>query len=77
MVYRDRKDEVGFMVINPVTKRLLELISDNNNQSGEQLLLQIATEMSHPQPDVVIRGGADILQGLAKKDIITGTRTSL
>ena len=77
VVYRDRKDEVGFMVINPVTKRLLELISDNNNQSGEQLLLQIATEMSHPQPDVVIRGGADILQGLAKKDIITGTRTGL
>ena len=74
VVYRNREDEVGFMEINPVTKRLLELISDNDTDSGAQLLHRIATEMSHPQPDVVVNGGIEILRGLAQKDIIPGTR---
>ena len=77
VVYRNREDEVGFMEVNPVTKRLLELISENNNQSGEQLLNHIAVEMSHPQPDVVVRGGIEILGGLAQKDIVAGTRNIL
>jgi hypothetical protein len=72
VVYRNREDEVCFMEVNPVTKRLLELVSENNNESGEQLLARIATEMSHPQPDVVVRGGSEILEGLAQKDIIAG-----
>ncbi len=72
--YRNREDEVGFMEVNPVTKRLLELIGDNNQQSGEQLLHHIAVEMSHPQPDVVVKGGIEILGGLAQKDIVAGTR---
>jgi hypothetical protein len=75
VVYRNREDEVGFMEVNPVTKRLLELISENNNASGEQLLTRIAIEMVHPQPDVVVSGGIEILQGLAQKDIILGTRS--
>jgi hypothetical protein len=73
VVYRDRQDEVGFMEINPVTKRLLELIDEGSNASGYELLTRIATELSHPQPDVVINGGTEILQGLRGKDIILGT----
>ena len=74
VVYRNREDEVGFMEINLVTKRLLELVSENNTENGEQLLNRIATEMSHPQPDIVVNGGIEILQGLVQKDIILGTR---
>ena len=74
VVYRDRKDEVGFMAVNPVTKRLLELIDEDTHASGRELLTRIATELSHPQPDVVITGGAEILQGLRNKDIILGTQ---
>jgi len=74
VVYRDRNDNTGFMLINAVTKRLLELIDENNNESGEQLLQRIATEMSHPQPDVVIRGGIETLRELAQKDIILGIK---
>jgi hypothetical protein len=74
VVYRDRKDEVGFLEVNPVTKRLLELISENSSKNGELLLDCIAVEMSHPQPEVVIAGGAEILVGLADKDIILGTK---
>ena len=74
VVYRNRIDDMGFMLINPVTKRLLEVIDEDNNESGEELLQRIAIEMSHPQPDVVISGGIEILTGLAEKDIILGVK---
>jgi hypothetical protein len=73
VVYRDRDDDVGFLEINSVTKRLLELIEADNRQTGAELLTQIATEMSHPQPEVVIRGGAEIMHNLRDKQILTGT----
>ncbi|MEN8204472.1 MAG: putative DNA-binding domain-containing protein [Pseudomonadota bacterium] len=75
VVYRNREDEVGFMEVNPVTKRLLELVDADEGESGEQLLNRIATEMSHPQPEVVINSGLDIFKGLAQKDIILGVKT--
>ena len=74
VVYRDRHDELGFMEINPVTKRLLELLEENEDATGRELLSQIATEMAHPDPEVVIRGGHEILTNLKEKDIITGTK---
>ena len=74
VVYRDRNDDMGFLLINPVTKRLLELIDEDNNESGKQLLGSIAAEMSHPQPAVVINGGIEILERLAQKDIILGVK---
>jgi hypothetical protein len=73
VVYRDRNDVVGFLEINTVTKRLLELIDAGQNQTGIALLQRIAKEMSHPQPDVVIRGGAEIMNSLRQKQILTGT----
>jgi hypothetical protein len=75
VVYRNREDEVGFMEINPVTKRLLELIDADNEENGKLLLNRIATEMSHPQPEVVINSGLEILKGLAEKDIILGVKS--
>ena len=76
VVYRDREDEVGFLEINSVTKRLLELIDAGTNRTGIELLTCIATVMSHPQPDVVIRGGAEIMNDLRDKQILTGTLRS-
>jgi hypothetical protein len=73
VVYRDREDAVGFIEINSVTKRLLELIDAGANRTGVELLTCIATEMSHPQPDVVISGGAEIMNNLLHKQILTGT----
>jgi hypothetical protein len=73
VVYRNRQDEVGFLEINSVTKRLLELIDADTNRTGTELLTCIATELSHPQPDVVIRGGTETLHNLLQKQILTGT----
>ena len=74
VVYRDSADEVGFMEVNPVTKRLLELITEDSNSSGEQLLEQIAAELSHPRPGVVVNGGMEIMKGLHEKNILLGTK---
>ena len=74
VVYRDCDDEVGFMAINTVTKRLLELVDSEEAASGREILTRIAGEMSHSQPDVVVSGGHEILDNLRKKDIILGTK---
>ena len=74
VVYRNRADDVGFLEINAVTKRLLELVATETTASGMELLARIAEEMHHPQPEVVMRGGSEILQGLQQKDIIPGTK---
>ncbi len=74
VVYRDRQDEVGFIEINPVTKRLLELVESATDATGEELLRTIAQELSHPQPEVVVGAGREIFNSLHHKDIIPGTR---
>ena len=74
VVYRDKQDKVGFMQINPVTARLIQLLDDDEtSMSGRQVLEQVALELNHPQPDVIIEGGLDTLRQLRKKDIVLGT----
>jgi len=74
VVYRDGDDAVGFLEINPVTKRLLELVEAASGATGEELLHQIAAEMSHPHPETVVSGGLETLNSLREKGIILGTR---
>ena len=75
LVYRDQSDDVGFIEINVVTARLLELAEPNeDNLSGRQLLTQIAAELGHPDSATVIAGGKEILEKLRRKDVILGTR---
>ncbi|MDH3342773.1 MAG: putative DNA-binding domain-containing protein [Gammaproteobacteria bacterium] len=73
VVYRNRKDEVKFMEINPVTARLIYLL-ENNNMSGRQALQQITEEMQHPNAEVVLKGGLLALQELQSNGVILGTR---
>ena len=75
LVYRDLADKVGFIQINLVTARLLELAENNpRRKTGEQLLGQIAIELAHPNPDTVRAGGQEILERLHRRDAILGTR---
>jgi hypothetical protein len=74
VVYRNRNDEVKFMEINPVTARLINLLQEDDTLSGLRALQQIAQEMSHPNPEIVIQGGLSALQELQKYGIILGTR---
>jgi len=73
VVYRDRSDTIGFLEVNPVTVRLLELLAEERAEPGEALLRRIAGEIGHPDPDRVVDAGADILADLLGRDVILGT----
>ncbi len=75
LVYRDSQDKVGFIELNPVTARLLQLLTEQPDRSGEKLLLQIAAELQHPNPQTVVDGGSEILSDLKQRDIILGTKS--
>ena len=75
IVYRDRADEVRFMEANAVTARLIELLEQAEaSASGESVLLQLAEEMQHPQPEQIIDSGLQLLQQLLQQDIILGVK---
>jgi len=76
VVYRNREDTVKFMEANAVTARLLELLQEDAAESGRQVLIQLAAEMSHPQPEQLLVSGLEILQQLHSLDIILGTNAS-
>jgi uncharacterized protein len=74
VVYRDRQDRMGFLEINPITRRLLELLQEGTGGTGLQILEQIAAELAHPRPEVVLTGGRELLAELRDRDILLGTR---
>ncbi len=73
VVYRDEEDVVGYMELNPVSARLLDLIVNNTHKTGLDLLQQIAEELQHPNPEVVIQGGRQTLEQMLEKGILLGT----
>jgi len=74
LVYRDPDDRVGFIELNPVSARLFALLQEQTGQTGRALLQQIAGELQHPDPAVVIAGGQAILEDWRQHGIVTGTR---
>ena len=73
-VYRNRSDAVKFMELNGATARLLELIRDNADQTGNELLDQLATELNMSSDSV--RGfGSDLLHQFVDLSIISGCRS--
>lgn len=75
LVFRDSGDEVRFIELNPVTARLLGLLQDGGPGGGltsRQALLQIAHELSHPEPEAIVRFGASILQDLKAQGALLG-----
>jgi len=74
VVYRDRNDKVRFLEINPVTARLIGLLQDNESFTGQDAIDHIATEMNHPNPEIVNQGGKAALEELQQHGIILGTQ---
>ena len=70
LVYRNRHDTVQFMALNAVSARLLQLIGEEQGRSGLALMQQIAAELQHPDPSVVINGGRELLLQLQAQDIV-------
>ena len=72
VVYRDLEDDVNFLELNPVTAHLLQLILEEKQQTSRQMLTAIAEQLQHPNPDVVIQGGLQILHDLKTRNVILG-----
>ena len=76
VIFRKQDDEVGFMVLNAVSARLIEKIQNNQSATGHEILMQIATELQHNNPDAVISGGLDIMREMKDRDILLGVEKS-
>lgn len=74
VVYRRRDDRAGFMALNDVAARLLQLLGDEDGRSGEQALTLIAAELKHPRPAAVIDSGRALLADFLARDIVLGAR---
>jgi hypothetical protein len=70
IVYRNRKDDVNFFEITPITYRLLEIIQEHENPLALDCLKQVARESNHPDSELIVAGGLQILKELAEKAII-------
>ena len=71
-IVRNAQDEVKFMLLNPISMRLLILLQAQP-LTGIQALLQIAAELNHPDPSVVLTSGREILRSLLSAQVILGT----
>ena len=74
VVYRDGNDEVHFIQINAMTFRLLQIIQTNGGIESAECLQLLAAESGHPNPQILLEGGLQILRDMAKKGIITPQR---
>ena len=73
VVFRNRQDEVRFLEINAVTQQLIEILKQNPNATGLDAVRMIAEALQHPDPDVIMTAGENLLYDLRHKDIIIGT----
>lgn len=72
LVFRDGRDKVRFIVLNPISARLVALI-ESGEMTGVQAVEQVVTEINHPQPDVARNGGHKIIENLRDEGAILGT----
>ncbi|MCB4361789.1 putative DNA-binding domain-containing protein [Quatrionicoccus australiensis] len=74
VVYCAADDAVRFSEISPLTARLLELLADEAT-SGRRLLLRLADEIGHPQPELLLSYGRELLTELRGQGILLGSHT--
>ncbi|MEI7967478.1 MAG: putative DNA-binding domain-containing protein [Betaproteobacteria bacterium] len=73
LAFRNAADQVRFIVLNPVSARLLALLAPGRS-TGRGALQRIARELRHADPGTVIAGGLNTLQTLRAEGAIIGAR---
>ena len=77
LVYRDRQDSVRFIELNPLAARLVDCLKENTGKkTGREILMEIAGEIAHPDPEIVVNGGCAILEDMREKEVVLGIRNS-
>ncbi|MGH8751650.1 MAG: HvfC family RiPP maturation protein [Burkholderiales bacterium] len=74
LVFRNLQDKVRFIVLNPVSARLLQILQDGR-RSGKRALEQIVKETRHTDPEAVMAGGREILENLRREQAVLGAWT--
>lgn len=74
LAFRNLSDRVRFIVLNPVSARLLVLLEDGT-LSGAAAVDRVIEEIRHPDPAVARAGGRQILENLRREQAILGTTT--
>ncbi len=72
LIYRDNNDEIHFMELNPVTALLVQLINEDNDLTTKQMLEVIVKQLKDSDPEVVFKGGYQIIQDLKNRNVILG-----
>jgi hypothetical protein len=65
VVYRNREDQVRFMVLNATTARLLEIVRDNKTATVGDLLEGLASELGMPVASILTFGGEQVREFIA------------
>ena len=72
VAYRDREDRVGYLELNAVTARLLEMLDGAQGANGEEILRALAAELGQPDDARFMAAGSAILDDLRARDIVLG-----
>jgi hypothetical protein len=74
VIFRKADDELEFRELNPVTARLLELVTDSDGrETGQNLLSRLASEIGFDN-EAMMRHGLDMLNQMRADGIIAGIR---
>lgn len=73
-LFRRRDDSVGFMELNVVAARLLDLLQLRPARPLSAQLRAIAGELAHPDPAAVVDHGRALLAELLAQELLLGTR---
>lgn len=68
LVMRNEADEIKFIELNPVSARLMDLLS--HGESGESAVAAIVEEMQHPEPQVVAGGATQMIHDWIDRGIL-------
>ena len=77
LIYRNRADRVQFQALEPLAGRLLALAQEDKGLSGRDLVMQLASEITHPNSAELLVPARALLQGWLERDVILGTRAAL
>lgn len=77
VLHRDRAGQVGFLQVDALTMRLLQLIGEGGGASGRVLLGQVAHEVPGADPHDLVTRGAQMLTLLRERGAILGTARGL
>lgn len=72
LLYRNRRQRVSFMQLQPATAALCELLQKNLSASGKQLLITLAARLAVTADQNFIERGHAELQQLLRKGVVPG-----